>query len=96
MLPNPWDAGSAVFLETLGFKALATTSGGMAFSRGLPDRVSAVSRDAMLAHVRQIVEATSLPVNVTLAKELPAKLSVQPQLPELRGNTRSASSTRSR
>ena len=63
LMPNPWDAGSAVFLETLGFKALATTSAGMAFSRGLPDRVSAVSCDAMLAHVREIVEATSLPVN---------------------------------
>jgi len=62
-LPNPWDAGSARFLETLGFRALATTSAGMAFSRGLPDRVSAVSCEAMLAHVRELVEATSLPVN---------------------------------
>jgi 2-methylisocitrate lyase-like PEP mutase family enzyme len=63
LLPNPWDAGSARFLETLGFRALATTSAGMAFSRGLPDRVSAVSCEAMLAHVRELVEATSLPVN---------------------------------
>jgi 2-methylisocitrate lyase-like PEP mutase family enzyme len=61
VLPNPWDAGTAVVLEHLGFKALATTSAGYAFSRGLPD--GGVSRDAMLAHVREIVEATPLPVN---------------------------------
>jgi 2-methylisocitrate lyase-like PEP mutase family enzyme len=63
LLPNPWDAGSTRFLETLGFRALATTSAGMAFSRALPDRVSAVPCAAMLAHVREIVEATTLPVN---------------------------------
>lgn len=63
VLPNPWDVGSALYLQHLGFKALATTSAGFAFSRGLPDAVQAVSRDAMLAHVREIVEATSLPVN---------------------------------
>src|SRR5262245_65642109 len=61
VLPNPWDAGSAVVLEHLGFKALATTSAGYAFSRGLPD--GAVPRDAMLAHIREIVAATALPVN---------------------------------
>ena len=37
VLPNPWDAGSAIYLERLGFKALATTSAGFAFSKGLPD-----------------------------------------------------------
>jgi 2-methylisocitrate lyase-like PEP mutase family enzyme len=63
VLPNPWDIGSAVFLERLGFKALATTSAGFAFSRGLPDSVRAVSRDLMLAHIRDIAQATSLPVN---------------------------------
>jgi 2-methylisocitrate lyase-like PEP mutase family enzyme len=63
VLPNPWDVGSAIFLERLGFQALATTSAGMAFARGLPDRVWAVSRDAMLAHVRELVAATKLPVN---------------------------------
>ena len=63
ILPNPWDAGGAVFLEQLGFRALATTSAGMAFARGLPDSVAAVSRDAMLAHVAELVAATSLPVN---------------------------------
>ncbi len=60
-LPNPWDIGSARYLQHLGFKALATTSAGFAFSRGLPD--GAVGRDAMLAHVRELVEASDLPVN---------------------------------
>src|SRR3954452_17022314 len=60
-IPNPWDIGSARYLEHLGFKAIATTSAGFAFSRGLPD--GAVGRDAMLAHVRELVEASDLPVN---------------------------------
>ncbi len=63
LLPNPWDVGSAVFLEQLGFKALATTSAGMGFSRGLPDTVTAISRDLVLAHLREVVAATKLPVN---------------------------------
>ena len=61
MLPNPWDIGTAVYLERLGFNALATTSAGFAFSRGKSD--GAVPRDEMLEHIREIVEATSLPVN---------------------------------
>src|SRR5216110_1565618 len=61
VLPNPWDIGTAIYLERLGFKALATTSAGFAFSRGKPD--GGVSRDEMLAHIREIVEATALPVN---------------------------------
>lgn len=61
VLPNPWDIGTAVYLERLGFKALATTSAGFAFSRGKPD--GGVARDEMLAHIREIVETTSLPVN---------------------------------
>ncbi|HEX4640168.1 MAG TPA: isocitrate lyase/phosphoenolpyruvate mutase family protein [Chthoniobacterales bacterium] len=61
VLPNPWDIGSAKYLERLGFKAMATTSAGFAFSRGLPD--GAVGLHAMLEHVREIVEATDLPVN---------------------------------
>ena len=61
MLPNPWDIGTAVYLEQLGFKALATTSAGFAFSRSKPD--GGVPRDEMLAHIREIVQATSLPVN---------------------------------
>jgi 2-methylisocitrate lyase-like PEP mutase family enzyme len=63
VLPNPWDAGSAVYLHHLGFKALATTSSGFAFSRGLPDDIRAVPRDTVLAHFREIVAATPLPVN---------------------------------
>ena len=61
VLPNPWDIGTAMYLRHLGFKALATTSAGFAFSRGLQD--GAVPRDEMLSHIREIVEATPLPVN---------------------------------
>src|SRR5213592_1659130 len=61
VLPNPWDIGTAIYLEQLGFKALATTSAGFAFSRGKPD--GGVPRDEMLAHIREIVEVTALPVN---------------------------------
>lgn len=61
VLPNPWDVGTAIYLKHLGFKALATTSAGFAFSRGLPD--GKVPRDEMLAHIRDIAAATSLPVN---------------------------------
>jgi 2-methylisocitrate lyase-like PEP mutase family enzyme len=61
VLPNPWDIGTAIYLERLGFKALATTSAGFAFSRGKSDGV--LPRDEMLAHIREIVEATALPVN---------------------------------
>ena len=60
-IPNPWDIGSARYLQHLGFKALATTSAGFAFSRGLPD--NGVPRDMMLDHIRELVEATDLPVN---------------------------------
>ena len=63
VLPNPWDAGSAVYLHHLGFKALATTSSGFAFSHGLPDDIRAVPRDLVLQHCREIVAATPLPVN---------------------------------
>ena len=63
VLPNPWDAGSAVYLEHIGFKALATTSAGFAFSKGLADGPAFVSRDMMLEHFREIVAATPLPVN---------------------------------
>lgn len=63
VLPNPWDVGTAVYLRHLGFKALATTSAGAAFALGLPDGVTAMPRDVMLAHIRQLVTATQLPVN---------------------------------
>ena len=60
-LPNPWDVGSAKYLQQLGFRALATTSAGFAFSRGLAD--GKVGRDVMLAHIAEIVRAVDLPVN---------------------------------
>jgi 2-methylisocitrate lyase-like PEP mutase family enzyme len=63
VIPNPWDIGSAVFLARAGFRALATTSAGFAFSRGLPDEVTAIPRDMILAHIREIVGATQLPVS---------------------------------
>jgi len=61
ILPNPWDTGSARYLQSLGFKALATTSSGMAWSHGLPD--GSAPLDLVLAHLREIVAATDLPVN---------------------------------
>ncbi|WP_026638935.1 isocitrate lyase/PEP mutase family protein [Bordetella petrii] len=61
ILPNPWDAGSARFLQSLGFKALATTSSGMAWSRARPD--GGASLDTVLAHLRTMVAATPLPLN---------------------------------
>jgi 2-methylisocitrate lyase-like PEP mutase family enzyme len=61
VLPNPWDAGSARYLQRLGFKALATTSAGCAWSSGVPD--GAAGLDTTLANIRAIVSATDLPVN---------------------------------
>ena len=63
LMPNPWDAGSARFLEQLGFAALASTSSGLAFSRGLPDGARALSREVVLAHLAELVAATGLPIN---------------------------------
>lgn len=60
-LPNPWDIGTAKYLQHLGFKAIATTSAGFAFSRGRAD--GSVKRDDMIAHIRELVEATEIPVN---------------------------------
>lgn len=61
VLPNPWDVGSARYLQHLGFPALATTSAGFAFSQGLPDSDVAVSRDRSLAHIAEIAAAVDLP-----------------------------------
>lgn len=63
VMPNPWDRGSARILESMGFKALATTSAGLAFSLGRRDAEGAVSRAEAIAHAAEIVAATSLPVN---------------------------------
>jgi 2-methylisocitrate lyase-like PEP mutase family enzyme len=61
VIPNPWDLGSARYLQALGFKALATTSSGFAWSQGYPD--GGVSREAVLEHLRAMVAATELPLN---------------------------------
>jgi 2-methylisocitrate lyase-like PEP mutase family enzyme len=63
VLPNPWDVGSTIYLEHLGFKAVATTSAGFAFAKGLPDDPQFISLELMLEHFREIAAATSLPVN---------------------------------
>src|SRR6185436_18168321 len=63
VIPNPWDAGSARYLQHLGFQALATTSAGFAFSCGLPDAARVVSRDGELGNIAEIVAAVDLPVN---------------------------------
>src|SRR4051794_20758153 len=64
VIPNPWDAGSAQVLERLGFKALATTSSGFAFTLGRRD--GDVTLDEVIAHTEQLAGATSLPVAVDL------------------------------
>ena len=64
IIPNPWDVGTARLLAHLGFEALATTSAGYAFSIGQRDNT--VGRDKMMAHVRDIVAATDLPVSADL------------------------------
>jgi 2-methylisocitrate lyase-like PEP mutase family enzyme len=63
VMPNPWDPGSARYLRSLGFPALATTSAGFAFSRGRPDSSRAVPVDAVLGHIADVVNAVELPVN---------------------------------
>jgi 2-methylisocitrate lyase-like PEP mutase family enzyme len=63
LLPNPWDVGSAILLAALGFPALATTSAGHAFTNGKPDAISGQPLDVVLAHLRLMVGATSLPVS---------------------------------
>jgi 2-methylisocitrate lyase-like PEP mutase family enzyme len=63
VIPNPWDIGTTRYLQHLGFKALATTSSGLSFSKGLPDTDWAVPRDMALTHIAEIVAATDLPVN---------------------------------
>jgi 2-methylisocitrate lyase-like PEP mutase family enzyme len=61
VIPNPWDVGSARYLQALKFKALATTSSGFAWSHGHSD--GAMSRDRVLDHLTEMVEATDLPIN---------------------------------
>lgn len=61
VIPNPWDVGSAIALQSLGFKALASTSSGFAWSRGLPD--TKVALDQVLAHLAELAGAVDIPVN---------------------------------
>ncbi|AIL63281.1 isocitrate lyase/PEP mutase family protein [Pseudomonas alkylphenolica] len=66
VIANPWDAGSAKLLASLGFEALATTSAGLAFSLGRPDAEGAMTLEETLVNVRAIVDATALPVAADL------------------------------
>jgi 2-methylisocitrate lyase-like PEP mutase family enzyme len=61
VMPNPWDRGSAIYLQKLGFKALASTSAGFAWSTGHAD--SQVTVDQVLAHLKEIADSVTLPVN---------------------------------
>ena len=64
VIPNPWDVGTAMLLESLGFKALATTSSGFAFTLGKPD--GGATLDEVVAHVRLLCAAVDIPVSVDL------------------------------
>lgn len=66
VMPNPWDAGSAIILEQTGFNALATTSAGYAFGAGQRDSSGVVTRADILANADAVVQATSLPVSADL------------------------------
>jgi 2-methylisocitrate lyase-like PEP mutase family enzyme len=67
VIPNPWDVGSARYLQFLGFPAVATTSAGFAFSQGLPDSDLAVSRERTLRNIAEIAAAVDVPVNADFA-----------------------------
>src|SRR5690606_14132104 len=66
IIPNPYDLGTAVMMENMGFAALATTSAGYAFTRALSD--GAVRFDAMIDHCRELAAAVSIPVSADLEK----------------------------
>ena len=66
VMPNPWDPGTARLSESMGFKALATTSAGFAFSRGMTD--GGIGFEAMMAHCRDIVASVDVPVSADLEK----------------------------
>src|SRR5882757_6862405 len=66
VVPNPWDAGSAKMLESLGFEAIATTSAGLAFSLAKPDGQAIVSREETLTNAQAILQAINLPVSADL------------------------------
>jgi 2-methylisocitrate lyase-like PEP mutase family enzyme len=66
VLPNPWDAGTARLLESAGFKGLATTSAGLAFSLGRRDGEGVVTEDETFEHVRVLLAATTVPISADL------------------------------
>jgi 2-methylisocitrate lyase-like PEP mutase family enzyme len=63
VIPNPWDRGTAIALAAMGFQALATTSAGACFAKGLPDTPSSLGVDGALRNIAEIVDAVELPVN---------------------------------
>jgi 2-methylisocitrate lyase-like PEP mutase family enzyme len=85
VMPNPWDAGSARALEQMGFKALATTSAGFAWTLGHPD--NGVTLDQMLGHLRIVADSVNVPVNA----DFEGGFSVDPD--ELYANVRLAAAT---
>ena len=66
VVPNPWDAGSAKVLQSLGFKALATTSAGLAYTLGKPDGHASITREETLLNAQSIISACTLPVSADL------------------------------
>src|SRR5260370_12255858 len=79
VIPNPWDVGSARYLQQLGFSALATTSAGFAFSQGLPDSEGALTCQRNPAHIADIPAAVHPPVTADLASGYGAS---PPNLPD--------------
>ena len=71
VIPNPWDRGSAVYLEKLGFKAIASTSAGFAWSQGRPD--NKVTLEHLLAHLKDLAQAVTIPVNADFEDGLAAE-----------------------
>ena len=95
VIPNPWNVGSARYLQGLGFKAIASTSSGHAHSLGYPD--GAQSLDAVLAHYRELADATDIPLNADFEDgfgktpdEVAANVTnaSQPACPDFRSRTR--------
>lgn len=79
VLPNPWDIGSARYLEGLGFQALASTSSGFAWTRGLAD--NGIKREMAIEHLAELVAATALPVNADFERGFAANLAQLVQHP---------------
>jgi 2-methylisocitrate lyase-like PEP mutase family enzyme len=79
VIPNPWDAGTAKLLASLGFEALATTSLGLSNMLGRPDGSGVVSRDEVLANCRSISGATDLPVSADLRTATPTSRARPPR-----------------